>query len=79
MSNKMTFESAMEKLEEQVRRLESGNVSLDEALSSYEEAVKLVRICNEKLESAERKVKILTESAEGTVSDTPFDEETYET
>ena len=73
MSSKISFEAAMDKLEQQVRRLESGNITLDEALSSFEEAVKLVKICNEKLDTAERKIKILTESSDGTVTDAPFD------
>ena len=34
----------------------------------------LIRICNERLESAERKVRILTETADGTVTDLPFDD-----
>ena len=75
MSTKITFEKAIEKLEEQVARLESGNISLDEALTAFEEAIKLVKICNEKLDKAERKVKILTESTDGTVTDKPFEED----
>ena len=66
------FEEALKKLEDEVKRLESGNMSLDESISSFEEAVKLVRICNEKLEQAERKVALLTEMSDGTVTDVPF-------
>ena len=67
------FESAITKLEGEVRRLESGNMSLDESISAFEEAVKLVKICNEKLECAERRVRILTEGVDGVVTDMPFD------
>lgn len=73
MPSKITFESAMEKLESEVRRLEGGNISLEESLSSFENAIKLVKICNEKLDAAERRVRVLTESADGVVSDAPFD------
>ena len=73
MKNDMTFEEAIELLEKQVKNLESGNMSIDEALESYEESIKLVKICNEKLESAEKRVRILTESADGTVTDAPFE------
>ena len=66
------FEEALKKLEDEVKRLESGNMSLDESIASFEEAVKLVRICNEKLEQAERKVALLTEMSDGTVTDVPF-------
>ena len=72
MKKDIKFEEAFEKLEDSVRRLESGNMSLDDSLIAFEEAVKLVKICNEKLENAEQRVKILTESADGTVSDAPF-------
>lgn len=68
----MTFESAMEKLDGIVRRLEGGSLPLSEALAAYEEAVGLVRFCNERLEDAEQKVRILTEGEGGTVTDAPF-------
>lgn len=69
------FEEAMQKLESEVRKLESGNMTLDQSIESFEEAVKLVKICNEKLESAERRVRILTESSDGSITDLPFDSE----
>ena len=69
----MNFEEAMAKLDSEVKRLESGNMTLDESIAAYEEAIKLIRTCNEKLESAERRVRILTESADGSISDLPFD------
>ena len=56
-----------------VKRLEDGGISLDESLSAFEEAVKLVKYCNEKIEAAEQKVKVLVEGANGVVSDAPFD------
>lgn len=68
----MTFENAMEKLDGIVRRLEGGSLPLSEALAAYEEAVGLVRFCNERLEDAEQKVRILTEGEGGTVTGAPF-------
>ena len=73
--NDMKFEDAIIKLEAEVKKLESGNMSLDDSIASFEEAVKLVKICNEKLECAQRRVRILTESADGVVTDLPFDGE----
>ncbi len=73
MKKTMTFEEAMLSLEDIVKKLESGGLSLDESLSSFEEAVKLVRFCNEKLESAEQRVRILVEGEDGSVTDAPFD------
>ena len=73
MKNTLTFEKAMLSLEDIVKKLESGGLSLDESLQSFEEAIKLVRFCNEKLEAAEQKVRILVEGEDGSVSDAPFD------
>ena len=72
MKKEIKFEEAMEKLEDSVRKLEGGNMSLDESLATFEEAIKLVRICNDRLENAERKVKILTESSDGAVMEESF-------
>ena len=71
----INFEEALNKLENEVKKLESGNMTLDESISSFEEAVKLVRLCNEKLEKAERRIRLLTEKEDGTVTDIPFDTE----
>ena len=67
------FEASLAELEDIVRRLEGGSLSLDESISAFEKAMGLVKLCNEKLESAEQRVRILTEAKDGTVSDTPFD------
>jgi exodeoxyribonuclease VII small subunit len=69
----INFEQAILKLENEVKKLESGNMSLDDSIASYEEAVRLVRICNQKLENAERRVRLLTEGKDGVVTDLPFD------
>lgn len=73
--NEIKFEEAMAGLEAQVKKLEGGNMTLDESISAFEEAVKLVKVCNERLETAERRVRILVEGADGVVSDMPFDNE----
>lgn len=67
------FESAILKLEGEVKKLEAGNMSLDESIKAFEEAVKLVKVCNERLESAERRVRILTEGTDGSITDMPFE------
>ena len=60
-----TFENALHELEEIVKKLESGNVELEEAINEYTEAMKLAKFCNEKLNDATAKVnKILTEDNE---------------
>ena len=72
MDKKIKFEEALSELEEIINLLESGEVTLDESIELYEKAVKLVGVCNERLSCAEGKIRILTESADGTVSDAPF-------
>lgn len=61
----ITFEAAMERLEEITRLLESGAEGLDESLKLYEEGVSLIRLCTQKLESAEQSVKVLQIGEEG--------------
>ncbi len=72
MNKDIKFEEAIEKLDSIVSKLESGSASLDESLSLFEEGVGLIKLCNEKLDSAEQKVRILTEAEDGSVSDAPF-------
>ena len=72
MDNNISFEAAIEKLDLIVSRIESGALSLDESLSLFEEGVGLIKICNERLDKAEQRVRILTEDKSGTVSDAPF-------
>ena len=72
MSQNIKFEDAIAMLEDAVRLLESGSLSLDESIEKYEEAIKYVRICTEKLEKAEQKVKVLLQGADGAITDAPF-------
>lgn len=73
MNKDMDFDTAIAKLEEEVKRLEGGNMTLEESINSFENAVKLAGICNERLDSAERRVRILIEGADGEVTDKDFD------
>lgn len=70
-TEKLTFEDALAKLEKIVRSLEEGNVPLDSSLALFEEGTKLVRFCNDKIDTAEQKVKILTEK-NGVVTEEDF-------
>ncbi len=67
------FEDAMIELESKVKKLESGSLTLDESIAAFEEAVKLIHVCNKQLENAERRVRMLTEGNDGIVTDVPFD------
>lgn len=72
MKKEYKFEEAINELENIVRHLEGGELSLDEAISSYEKAMELVKLCNSKIELAENKIRLLTKAEDGTVFDVPF-------
>ena len=68
----MSFEEAMKRLDEITEELSREGVSLDRSLALYEEGVKLARVCNEKLEDTERKIKMLQISQSGEVTEKDF-------
>ncbi|MDA1297416.1 MAG: exodeoxyribonuclease VII small subunit [Chloroflexi bacterium] len=55
-SRAATFESSFTRLEEVVRKLEEGRLTLDEASGLFEEGMRLAKTCNELLSSAELKI-----------------------
>ena len=61
----MTFEQSLKRLEEIVKRMESGDVALEEALALFEEGTTLAGSCNKLLDSAELKVLQMTRGADG--------------
>jgi exodeoxyribonuclease VII small subunit len=65
MSETPDFETALKRLEEIVKKLENGELSLDSALQLFEEGIKLSRFCHTKLEEAERRVEILVKNTSG--------------
>ena len=67
------FEESLSRLEEVLQKLESGDVALDEMLKLYEEGIALIRSCNEQLESAEQRVRMITLGSDGNVALTDFD------
>ena len=54
-----TFEQSMAELEQLVTQLEQGDIPLDQALANFERGIHLTRQCQQQLEQAEQKVKIL--------------------
>jgi len=53
------FEEALKKLEDIVARMETGELSLDESLKAFEEGIRLIRLCNGKLDEAQRRIDLL--------------------
>ena len=64
-NKEMSFETAMARLEQIVNQLESGKATLDESLGLYEEGIALVRLCSDRLDKAEQKIKVVKNDANG--------------
>ena len=77
-AKKPDFEFALSRLESIVGKLESANLSLDDAMKLFEEGVQLSRDCQKYLEQAEGKVEILLKKAGGELAAEPFDPESEE-
>ena len=67
----VSFEEAVEKLEAIVEEMESDELPLDKLLVRYEEGAKLVKACEEKLQSAETRITQLEETLEGELAARP--------
>ena len=74
-AKKADFERSLGRLEEVVRKLESPQLSLDEAMKLFEEGVELSRECQKQLEEAEGRVEILLKKADGKLAAEPFESE----
>jgi exodeoxyribonuclease VII small subunit len=67
----MSFEDALAELEQIVRRLEAGQVKLDEAILSYERGAQLKQHCERKLNEAQQRVERIVIGADGAISAEP--------
>lgn len=63
----MSFEQALHDLELLVRKLEDGQMPLDEAISAYEKGTALKKICEEKLKAAKLKVETIMKDDQGNI------------
>jgi exodeoxyribonuclease VII small subunit len=68
------FEDNLTRLEEIVRKMESGDLSLEDSLKAFEEGIKLSRLCAKKLDESERRVEVLLKQ-DGELTTAPFPEE----
>jgi exodeoxyribonuclease VII small subunit len=69
-----SFESMMDRLDALVRKLEEGNLSLEESIRSFEEGMALVKQCTAVLQEAEQRIQKLTRDAGGKPATTPLEE-----
>jgi exodeoxyribonuclease VII small subunit len=61
----LSIEQAMERLENLVREMESGQLPLEQLIASYEEGVKLASQCQEKLDAAAKRIQIISKNSSG--------------
>ena len=62
MSEQLSYEQALEKLDEKLKLLEDGDLSLDDALKAVDEARVYLLVCTERLEVARKKIEVRAES-----------------
>ena len=72
----VTFENAVGQLEAIVAAIESGQIGLEESLAKYEQGMELVKYCRGILDRAEKRIEVLTQTAQGVVAEPLKVEET---
>src|SRR3981081_1472406 len=69
----LNFEKAMERLEAIVEQMESGKLALEDLIVRYEEGMNLVKVCQERLASAEQKIEMIARTSAGKPVVKPFE------
>ena len=64
MTEELTYEQALEKLDEKLKLLEDGELGLEDALKAVDEARVYLKVCTERLEVARKKIEIRAEPGE---------------
>ncbi|MCK5542279.1 MAG: exodeoxyribonuclease VII small subunit [Desulfobacterales bacterium] len=75
MTKKKTFEIVIKQLEDIVKELESGELSLEKAIKKFELGIKHSMYCTDLLNKTEKKILILLEDANGNIKAEPFQNE----
>ena len=73
-STEKKFEEAVGELERVVEQLESGELSLEDSLAAFENGVRLVKLCNQKLTEVERKIELLVKDKDGKLQLKPLED-----
>lgn len=68
-----TFESALRELETVVRKMESGETTLEESLALFQRGTELTALCAGKLDEAERRITQLVKAADGSWNEVPLE------
>lgn len=71
MDSELSFKDAIEELEKITNTLEGTELELEKSLELFERGVELIKYCQKKLDAAEAKVEVLTDSLEGGIEAVP--------
>lgn len=71
----LTFESALDELQNIVKNLETGKTALEDSIAAYERGIALKNHCEKKLSEARSKIEKISVGADGKVSTAPFEQE----
>ena len=63
MEKELSLEEAFEKIEESLTKMESPEISLEDSFGLYEEGIKLIKLCNDKIDRVEKQMIILSEES----------------
>ncbi len=72
-NEKLSFEEAMNNLEEIVANLEKGELSLDDSVENFKKGMELSNYCNELLDEAEKSITVLVKDKDGEYVEEPFE------
>jgi len=75
MAKKKTFETALNELEEIVKQMESGELTLENAVKKYESGMKQSKYCLDLLDKTEKRISVLTKDSAGNLKEEPFEEQ----
>jgi exodeoxyribonuclease VII small subunit len=73
MPKKQTFETALQKLEQIVKDMESGNLSLEDAVAKYEAGIKQSKFCIDYLDKIEKKISLISPEDQGKLKEESFE------
>ena len=65
VENNMSFEDAVKKIEDIIKEMENGRLPLEQSLERFEDGIKLVKLCNTKLDNYEKKITLVIEGKDG--------------
>lgn len=63
-AEKMSYEDAMKELESVVNRLDAGDGTLEESILLFQRGIELTKLCSDKLEEIEKKIRLITDKGE---------------